>query len=94
MIFLIYFILTKLYKDRLWFAQWNISKTLIIMVLGIAVAIIGERLALLGGIWQYKTYMPVIPIFHVALTAVLELATIPLITLYISSKLCNLRPSS
>lgn len=85
-ILLIYFLIAKIYKDNLWFTSWNFLKATGVVVCGIVIAISGEKIALVTGLWSYTKTMPTIPIIHISVPAILELAIMPLVTFYICSK--------
>jgi len=51
-----------------------------IVAVGFVVAVIMERTALSGSLWQYAASMPRIPVIGVGLWPVLQLMTLPLAT--------------
>ncbi|MGE3509042.1 MAG: hypothetical protein AB7N65_09190 [Vicinamibacterales bacterium] len=53
--------------------------------LGVTTAIVVERVALAGGRWTYNSLMPIIPIVHVGLWPVAQMAVLPVITLSFAS---------
>lgn len=85
-IFLIHFLMTKIYKDKLWAINLNFVKILLVILFGIILVVLGEKIALTFGIWNYTSSMPVIPIIQVGLNPILQLGIFPLVILYFASR--------
>lgn len=81
---ILYFFIALIVKDIYWVRQMSQFKTIVSVGLGIGIAIVIERLAITVGWWEYNAAMPLVPYVNVGLVPVLQMATIPLITFYVS----------
>ncbi len=84
MVLLIYFSLALIYKNAFWIKDINIQRSLILIVIGGAGAVLAEIRHVSQGDWTYDSSMPIIPIVNVGLSPILQLMLLPLIIYCIS----------
>lgn len=87
MVMLIYFGFALIYKNALWTQNLNLSRIIFLIMAGGIGAILAETRHLSIGTWKYAEAMPLIPIFNVGLSPVLQFMILPLLIYIISFKL-------
>lgn len=86
-IFLIFGIISLIFKSLTWFDKQNKLEYVLIIIFGIAMAISIEIINLSLGRWAYKEIMPTI--FGVGLSPLLQLAITGILSLWIFRKLVH-----
>ena len=86
LVFLIVILNALVFQDRFWFQALSAKKAASSVFLGFIIAVIVEKLALASGRWAYNSLMPVIPLFNVGLTPVLQMMILPILSLWIARK--------
>lgn len=66
--------------DPKWVFRMTLGRMSVIVAVGFVAAVIMEKTALSGSLWQYADSMPRIPVIGVGLWPVLQLMTLPLAT--------------
>ncbi len=87
MVLLIFFVFAMIYKSTLWIQNLNPSKIIFLIITGGIGATVAEIRHLTIGTWSYAEAMPLIPIFNVGLSPVLQFMILPLFIYIISFKI-------
>ena len=89
MVLLIYFCFALVYKNPLWFQNLTAPRIFILMLVGVAGAIVAEIRHLSAGNWAYDKSMPILPGVDVGLSPVLQFMLLPSFIYYLSYKRKN-----
>lgn len=87
MTLLLYFGFAVVYKSPLWIQQLTFTRLIFLMLVGSIGAILSEIRHISEGNWSYNEQMPVIPIFEVGLTPILQFIMLPILIYFISYSL-------
>ena len=89
MVLLIYFGFALIYKDPLWIKAATVPRIFFLILVGGIGAIIAEIGHVSAGNWAYDRIMPIIPVFDVGLSPVLQFMLLPACIYYLSFKIKN-----
>ncbi len=89
MVLLIYFCFALVYKNPLWVQNLTAPRIFILMLVGVAGAIVAEIRHLSAGNWAYDKSMPILPGVDVGLSPVLQFMLLPSFIYYLSYKRKN-----
>tara|TARA_R110002049_G_scaffold199400_1_gene369513 strand:- start:328 stop:600 length:273 start_codon:yes stop_codon:yes gene_type:complete len=79
MVLLLYFVFSVALKDPFWIRNLTFYKSLSLLFIGGAGAILGEWRHLSEGNWSYTEAMPVLPVVEVGLTPLLQFIILPIL---------------
>lgn len=79
MVLLLYFVFSVALKNPFWIKNFTPYKSLSLLFIGGAGAILGEWRHLSEGTWSYTETMPVLPIIEVGLTPLLQFIILPIL---------------
>ncbi|MFA5183685.1 MAG: hypothetical protein WC405_20440 [Syntrophales bacterium] len=85
-IFLIYLSGCYIFGDSRWFTYQNKFRIFFIILAGLVIGIIIEKICLQAGRWSYNQAMPIIPFIKVGLSPVLQMTILPLTTFAIAKR--------
>ncbi|KKP68324.1 MAG: hypothetical protein UR66_C0006G0025 [Candidatus Moranbacteria bacterium GW2011_GWE1_35_17] len=74
------------FKNNRWFLLKRKYPYMFLVSLGFCLAVIVENFALKSGRWVYNDWMPIIPLFNIGLTPVLQLTILPPVIMWITLK--------
>lgn len=83
MVLLMYLISALIFNDPLWIRKFSLPRFLFIFFIGGIGAIAAETRHLHLKTWAYTSYMPIIPVFHVGLSPVLQFMILPACIFYL-----------
>jgi hypothetical protein len=86
MVLLLYFVFAVIFKNPLWIHPLKVQRMAIVVLAGGIGAVLSEMRHLALGNWAYSDLMPLIPIFNVGLSPVLQFMILPVL-IYILSLL-------
>lgn len=86
LILLFWALFASYYKNPYWIKSISWKDALILILLGGAVAVGLEQLALGEGYWLYTDDMPVVPYLATGLSPLLQMMLLPLLTFWLSSR--------
>jgi len=78
MILIIFFSVAFVLKNTAWILDLTLQKILLTVFVGIIIALLVERFALIDNMWSYSELMPIIP-FDVGLSPILQMMVLPLL---------------
>ena len=84
MVLLLYVCFAHLNKKPFWALGMNYLKLFVLMLVGGIGAIIAEVAHTAAGNWAYADAMPILPVFNVGLTPVLQFLILPALIYYLS----------
>ena len=90
MVLLIFFGFALIYKNELWTQNLNIRRVVFLVIAGGIGAVLAETRHLSIGTWSYAEIMPLIPIFNVGLSPVLQFMILPSLAYILSFKALSL----
>lgn len=91
MVLLLYFGLAFIFKNPLWIFPLKRERVVIVVLTGGIGAVLSEIRHLSLGNWAYSDLMPLIPIFNVGVSPVLQFMILPIITYILSFKLLRFK---
>ncbi len=83
-VLLLYFVFATLYKEPFWIKHLNLTRTLIIVLIGGTGAVLAEIRHLSQNNWAYASSMPIVPFVNVGLSPVPQFLFIPFLSHYSS----------
>ena len=91
MVLLLYFGLAFIFKNPLWIFPLKRERVVIVVLTGGIGAVLSEIRHLSLGNWAYSDLMPLIPIFNVGVSPVLQFMILPIIIYNLSFKLLSFK---
>lgn len=86
MTLLLFFLFSIGTKDPYWIKKINVSRSIVLMVLGWVGAIFSEIWHTGRGDWQYTSEMPFLPVLGVGLTPILQFILLPWFSFLLTKK--------
>jgi uncharacterized membrane protein len=90
-VLLIYYLFAWWFGNRMWIKRLNWKKTVLVILLGGAIAVGFEQWAFALDQWGYSEKMPVVPLLNTGLSPLLQLMILPLLSYLLSYKLLQLK---
>lgn len=82
---LIYMVVSLLLRNPHWLRTMSWQKMLLALPVGVAAAVVMEKLPLSWGWWGYSPQMPVLPWVQVGLSPFLQISLLPVVTFLLVS---------
>lgn len=84
MVLLLYFAFGFIFGNPFWIAHLNWKRSIIVIFVGGAGAVLAEARHLSLGTWAYADSMPIIPLINVGISPVLQFMILPLLIYFLS----------
>lgn len=85
----IYFVVALIRRKFYWFSIRTRDETLLLILFGFITAVLFEKFAIVTNRWEYTSLMQLIPLLNVGLVPVLQMLTLPYLSIKITDKIVN-----